>query len=118
MKMSKTSKRTYNIMNKFPSVKKEPQKGQVWFALFPYETLGNMEKLRPVLIEKVKEDTVECKCITTNPKNAKKIKGKLTHGNHFKFMNKESYVKDKVVEISKSKLYGKIRNEIELEEEL
>ena len=66
MKMSKTSKRTYNIMNKFPSVKKEPQKGQVWFALFPYETLGNMEKIRPVLIEKVKENYVVARMITTN----------------------------------------------------
>ena len=112
------NKRNYNFMNSFPRIKKEPQRKQVWFALFPYETLGNMEKLRPVLIEDVSDDTVKCRCITTNPKNAIKIKGHLTNGKHFKFFNKDSYVKKKIIEIPKYKLYGKIRNEIELEGKL
>lgn len=103
-------------MNKFPNVVREPQKNQVWFALFPYETLGNMEKLRPVLITKVNEDTVQCRCITTNSHNATKIKGPLTNNKTFKNFNKESYVKKEVVEIPKYKLYGMIKNKIELEE--
>jgi hypothetical protein len=104
-------------MNSFPKVKREIQVNQVWFALFPYETLGNMEKLRPVLITKVNEDTVECKCITTNPNNATKIKGILAHGKHFRKFNQASYVKNRAVEIPKYKLYGMIKNKIELEVE-
>lgn len=117
MKTNRISKRTYNYMNSFPKVKREVQVNQVWFALFPYETLGNMEKLRPVLITKVNEDTVECKCITTNATKGRKIKGILAHGKHFKKFNQASYVKNKVVEIPIHKLYGMIKNKIELEDE-
>lgn len=116
MKNNRTSRRLYNYINTFPKVLKQPHKNEVWFALFPYETLGNMEKLRPILITKVKQDSVECRCITTNPYNAKKIKGVLAHNKHFKWLSQTSYVKDKIVEIPKYKLYGKIRNEIEMEE--
>lgn len=116
MRTNRISKALYNRVNTFPKVLKQPQKNQVWLALFPYETLGNMEKIRPILITKVKENSVECKCITTNPHNAKKIKGVLAHNNHYKWLSQPSYVKDKIIEIPKYKLYGKIRNEIEVEE--
>lgn len=116
MKMTRISKYTYNRMNEFPNVKKEPHKHEVWLALFPYEQLGNMEKMRPVYITSINEEkeTVRCKMITTNPKNAKKIKGKLSNSRYF---NKDSYLKERIEEISIYKLYGRIKNKIELEEE-
>lgn len=114
MKITKTSKYIYNKMNEFPRVKKEPQKYEVWLALFPYETLGNMEKIRPVYITKVKEDTVMCRMITTNSKNGKKIKGKLSTSKYF---TKDSYVKDDVIELPIYKLYGRMKHRIEFEEE-
>ena len=117
MKMNRISKRAYNTINSFPRTTRVPQPKQVWLALFPYEQLGNMEKIRPILITKVNEETVECRMITTNPHKATKVKGKLTNGKHFAYFNKDSYVKDKKIEIPKYKLYGMIKNQIELEEE-
>lgn len=116
MRTTRINKYQYNRMSEFPRVKKEPHKHEVWIALFPYETLGNMEKMRPVYITSVdeEENIVRCKMITTNPKYARKIKGTLTNCKPY---NKDSYLKDKVVEIPIYKLYGKLRNEIELEEE-
>lgn len=116
MKLTKISKYSYNRSVEFPKTKKEPHRHEVWIALFPYETLGNMEKMRPVYITSIneEEDKVRCKMITTNPKHARKIKGTLSKSKPF---NKISYLKDKTVEIPIYKLYGKIRNGIELEEE-
>lgn len=112
MKTTRVSKYMFNKLNEFPRVNKEPHRHEVWLALFPYETLGNMEKIRPVYITKVKEDTVNCKKITTNSSKGKKIKGQLS-----KFWNKESYLSDVVMEIPIYKLYGRLKDKIELEEE-
>ena len=114
MKTTKISKYTYNKINRFPCVKKTPHENEVWLALFPYETLGNMEKLRPVLITKVNDDKVKCKKITTNANKGKKIKGKLSTNKYF---NQPSYLSNIEMEIPIYKLYGRLRNNIELEDE-
>lgn len=115
MKTTRTSKYIFNKINSFPTVKKEPHRHEVWLALFPYEQLGNMEKLRPVYITSVNEekDTVRCKMITTNPKNARKIKGKISKS---RYWDKECYLKEILMEIPTYKLYGKMKNKIELED--
>lgn len=115
MKTTKTSKHLYNIMQSFPRTQKEPRRHDVWLALFPYEKLGNMEKIRPIYITSTTDDTVRCKKITTNPNYGKKIKTKLC-GKKYKFLYKDSYLNDNVIEIPKYKLYGKIRHGIEMEE--
>ena len=118
MKTNGIRRSIYNkYWNSFPKYAPNPKPNEVWLALFPYEQLGNMEKIRPVLINKVKEDTVIVQPITTNPVNAKKIKGVLTNGKTFTAFNKTSYLKDSKEEIPIYKLYGRIRNKIELEEE-
>lgn len=113
MKQTKISKYTYNRINEFPKVKKAPHINEVWLALFPYETLGNMEKLRPVLITRVMQDSVKCKKITTNANKGKKIKGVLSTNKYF---NQPSYLSNIEVEIPIYKLYGRLRNNIELED--
>ena len=118
MKMTPIRKDIYQkYYNSFPRYMPNPKPKEVWLALFPYEQLGNMEKIRPVLIEKVKEDSVIVKAITTNPKNAKKIKGVLGNSKKYESFNKQSYLKNKNEEIPIYKLYGKIRDRIEIEEE-
>lgn len=112
MKMNRTSVYMYNKANEFPRLKKIPHENEVWLALFPYETLGNMEKLRPVLITKVMQDSVKCKKITTNANKGKKIKGVLSTNKYF---NQPSYLSNIEVEIPIYKLYGRLRNNIELE---
>lgn len=113
MRTNRIGKTLYNRMNTFPKVLKQPQKNQVWLALFPYETLGNMEKLRPVLITRVMQDSVKCKKITTNANKGKKIKGVLSTNKYF---NQPSYLSNIEVEIPIYKLYGRLRNNIELED--
>jgi len=117
MKTTKIRKNIYKLNNSFPKVYANPKENEVWLALFPYETLGNMEKMRPVLIKEVKEDTVICQKIGTGDNGkGKKIKGTLNKNKHYYFLNKPSYLKNSVCELPKYKLYGKIRNEIEFEE--
>lgn len=113
MKQTRISRYTYNKINEFPKVKKTPHINEVWLALFPYEQLGNMEKLRPVLITKVMQDNVKCKKITTNANKGKKIKGVLSTSKYF---NQPSYLSNIEVDIPRYKLYGRLRNNIELEE--
>lgn len=113
MKTTRTSRYMYNKINKFPKVKKTPHTNEVWLALFPYKQLGNMEKLRPVMITSVSEYKVKCRMITTNEKKGKKIKGVLSTSRYF---NQPSYLSHIEQEIPRYKLYGKLRNKIELEE--
>ena len=114
MKTSRISKRAYKYITSFPRVLKQPHINEVWLALFPYETLGNMEKLRPVLITKVMEDSVKCKKITSNENKGIKIKGALSTNKTF---SKPSYLSNIEMEIPIYKLYGRLKDKIELEEE-
>lgn len=118
MKTTRLSKDIYNKYYKsFPKIIANPKPKEVWLALFPYETLGNMEKIRPVMIVKVNDDKVIVRAITTNPRYARKIKGVLGSSKKYESFNKQSYLKNKKEEISIYKLYGKIKDRIELEEE-
>lgn len=111
MKITKISKYQYNKYNEFPKTKKTPHKNDIWLALFPYETLGNMEKIRPVLIEKVYEDYVIARMITTNSNKGKEIdmiQNKLY---------KKSYLTNYRQKLTYDKLYGRIKANTHIKEE-
>lgn len=111
MKTTKISKYQYNKYNEFPKTNKQPKKNDIWLALFPYETLGNMEKIRPVLINKVCEDYVIAQMITTNANKGKEIdivQNKLY---------KKSYLTNYKQKLTYDKLYGKIKSNAKIKEE-
>lgn len=86
-----------------PKTNKVPKKGDLWLAKFPYEVSGNMEKLRPVLISQVLEDTIICRKITTNHKRGKKIEGYLE-----KYFKRPSYITKSYSKLSKDKFYKRL----------
>ena len=47
--------------------------GQIWLVTYPYNTPGNMEKIRPVLIKKIFEETVLVQKFTTRRKKNKEF---------------------------------------------
>jgi len=111
MRTTKIRTREYKKYNDFPRTKKTPRKNDIWLALFPYETLGNMEKIRPVLIEKVNEDYVIARMITTNPNKGKEID--MIQNKLFK----KSYLTNYRQKLTYDKLYGRIKTNMIIEEE-
>lgn len=111
MKTTRISKRQYNKYNDFPRTKKTPHINDIWLALFPYETLGNMEKIRPVLIEEVHDDYVIARKITTNAN--KGIELDIVQNKLYK----KSYLTDYRQKLTYDKLYGKIKSNTYIKEE-
>ena len=111
MKITKIQMREYKKYNNFPRTNKTPHKNDIWLALFPYEQLGNMEKIRPVLIDKVYEDYVIARMITTNEKRGKEID--ISTNNLFK----KSYLTNKRQRLTYDKLYGRIKANANIKEE-
>lgn len=111
MKTTRISKRQYKKYNDFPRTKKTPHINDIWLALFPYETLGNMEKIRPVLIEEVYDDYVIARKITTNAN--KGIELDLVQNKLYK----KSYLTDCRQKLTYDKLYGKIKANTYIKEE-
>lgn len=111
MKTTKISKYQYNKYNQFPRTNKTPHINDIWLALFPYETLGNMEKIRPVLIEKVKENYVVARMITTNAN--KGIELDMVQNKLFK----KSYLTNTRQKLTYDKLYGRIKSNTYIKEE-
>ena len=117
MKTTPIRKKIYNeYYNSFPKKLANPKPKEVWLALFPYKQLGNMEKIRPVYILNVDHDNniVQCQKITTNPEFARKIKGKLSN---IKPFNRDSYLNNEKTTIPIYKLFSRLKNKIELEDE-
>lgn len=111
MRTTKIKTREYKKYNDFPRTNKTPHKNDIWLALFPYETLGNMEKIRPVLIDEVKEDYVIARMITTNEKKGKEID--ISNNKLFK----KSYLTNNKHKLTYDKLYGRIKSNANTKEE-
>lgn len=111
MKTTKISKYAYNKYKDFPRTKKTPQKNDIWLALFPYETLGNMQKIRPVLIENVTDDYVIARMITTNSNKGVELDIVQNH------LYKKSYLTNCRKRLTYDKLYGKIKSNANIKEE-
>ena len=91
-------------IDKFFTTNKNPQKGDVWLVRYPYETKGNMEKVRPVIIAEVNEEYLKVRKITTNEKRGKLII-------HKKYFNKKnSYLTNDYANIHYTKLIRRIKS--------
>lgn len=92
--------------NKFPTTLRNIHVGDIWYAFFPYREEGNFEKLRPVYISYVDENTIKAKMITSNPKKGKLIviKNKVKK----RLLYKDSYLTDNEAILTEDKLYSKI----------
>lgn len=110
MKTTKITKYAYNKYNDFPRTKKRPHKNDIWLALFPYETLGNMQKIRPVLIDEVKEDYVIARMITTNSNKGIELDIVQNH------LYKKSYLTNHKQKITYDKLFGRIKANANIKE--
>ena len=101
----------YKTYDRFPTCKKTVKVGDIWYAYFPFRELGNFEKLRPVYISYVDENTIKAKMITGNSKKGKliviknKVKAKLLY---------------KEATLTEDKLYSKIvaSNNFEVKEKI
>ena len=89
--------------DKFPTTKNIPKKGDIWLVKFPYETKGNIEKVRPVLVSDVKEESYLCRKITSNSSKGKRIQGFLE-----KYFNRPSYITKTYKVITIDKFYRRI----------
>lgn len=111
MRTSRIKKQEFERYQNFPRTKKQPHKNDIWLALFPYETLGNMEKLRPVLIEKIYDNCVIARMITTNSNKGKEldiVQNKLY---------KKSYLTNRTEKLSYDKLYSRIKANVKIKED-
>lgn len=91
-------------IDKFFTTNKNPQKGDVWLVHYPYETEGNMEKPRPVIIVENKGEYLKVRKITTNQKRGKLIKHKKY------FTRRNSYLTNEYAEIHYTKLIRRIKS--------
>ena len=106
----------YPSYNNFPTTNKTIHVGDIWYAYFPFRELGNYEKLRPVLISSIEEDTIKAKMITSNNKKGKliiirnKVKSRLLY--------KNSYLTNNEAILTEDKIYSKIatKNDYEIKE--
>lgn len=106
-----------NCYNEFPKTNKTIEEGDIWYAKFPYQTKGNLEKLRPVYVKKILNNNNFLVCmITTNKNNGKLLKIDLSCKNRYKHM-KTSYINiNKESILDETKFYSKLKKGIKLEE--
>ena len=90
------------IQDDFPRTKKRPKRKEIWLAYYPYYGKTNMEKLRPVLIHKVKDDEALVQMITSK-KSSRTIKEIKLKGS-----KKPSYLRNSYATIKLYKCYRKI----------
>ena len=92
--------------DEFPKLSKNhplPKKGDIWLAKFPYNTKGNMEKLRPVLVSHEIDDEYIVRGFTTNKKRGEEINEKYK-----KYFPKTSYITKLYKRITLDKFYKRI----------
>ena len=87
--------------DRFPTTTKNIFINDVWLAKFPYFQDGNMEKLRPVLINKIKDNEIVVTMITSKENRGIKI-------NDTNIFRKNSYLTEKHAILPIDKLYRKI----------
>jgi len=102
--------------NEFPKTNKTIEIGDIWYAYFPYQELGNMEKLRPVYVKKILDDGILVYMITTNQNKGKLLEIDLSCKNRYKNM-RTSYINiNKKAILNETKFYSKLKKGIKLEE--
>lgn len=94
-----------NIYNFFPKQMKEPKKGDVWVAKFPFREKGCFEKVRPVLVIYVDEENeiYYCRSFTTNKSKGTEVSEELK-----KYFNKTPYLTDNVMGLKIEKFYKRL----------
>ena len=91
-------------IDKFFTTNKSPHIGDVWLVRYPYETRGNMEKPRPVIIVENNGEYLKVRKITTNEKRGKLI----VHKKYFTRRN--SYLTNDYATIHYTKLIRRIKS--------
>ena len=102
--------------NEFPKTTKTIEEGDIWYAWFPYNEKGNMQKLRPVYVKKILNDGILVYMITTNKNKGKLLEIDLSCKNRYRHM-KKSYININNKRIlDETKLYSKLKKGIKLKE--